>query len=96
MSALVIALAMVAIFACAATTALVLSRASLEAEIRKEIAADIRARARQVQRFSPNGHFALGLLTAAAIAEHKPVGSGFATIDGSGRARPAGDWRRSS
>lgn len=96
MSALVITLGMVAIFATAATTALILSRASREAEIRKEIAAEIRARARQVQRFSPDGQFTMGLLTAAAIVEHTPVGSGFASVDGSGRARAAGDYRRSS
>lgn len=96
MSAAVVLFGTVFIFLAAATVALVLSRASREAEIRREVAADIRARARQVQRFSPDGQFTMGLLTAAAIAEHKPVGSGFATIDGSGRARPAGDWRRSS
>jgi hypothetical protein len=96
MSAMAMALGMVAIFSTAATTALLITRASREAKIRKEIAADIRARARQLQRFSPHGQFTMGLLTAAAIVEHKPVGSGFATVDGTGRARPAGDWRRSS
>ncbi len=96
MSAAVVVFGTAFIFLAAATVALVLSRASLEAEIRRQVAADIRARARQVQRFSPDGQFTMGLLTAAAIVEHKPVGSGFATIDGSGRARPAGDWRRSS
>lgn len=96
MSAAVVVFGTVFIFLAAATVALVLSRASREAEIRRAVAADIRARARQVQRFSPDGQFTMGLLTAAAIVEHKPVGSGFATIDGSGRARPAGDWRRSS
>lgn len=96
MSALVIALAMVAIFATAATTALVLSRASREEEIRREIAADIRDRVRQVQRFSPDGQFTHGLLTAAAIVEHKPLRSGFVTVDAAGRPRVAGDYRRSS
>lgn len=96
MSAMAMALGMVAIFSTAATTALLITRASREAKIRKEIAADIRARARQVQRFSPDGQFTHGLLTAAAIVEHKPVGSGFVTVDGSGRPRSAGDYRRSS
>lgn len=96
MSALVVVLGMVAIFTTAAPAALVLSRASREEEIRREIAADIRARARQVQRFSPDGQFTHGLLTAAAIVEHQPVGSGFVSVDAAGRPRPAGDYRRSS
>ncbi len=96
MSAMVIVLGMVAIFSTAATTALILTRASREAEIRKEIAADIRARARQVQRFSPDGHFALGLLTAAAIVDRRSLPEGFMSVDSSRRARPAGDSRRSS
>ena len=96
MSAGIVVFGTAFIILAAATTALILSRASREAEIRKEIAADIRARARQVQRFSPDGHFALGLLTAAAIVDRRPLPEGFVTVDGSGRARPAGDWRRSS
>lgn len=96
MSAAVVLFGTVFIFLAAATVALVLSRASREAEIRKEVAADIRARARQVQRFSPDGHFALGLLTAAAIVDRRPLPEGFVTVDSSRRARPAGDSRRSS
>lgn len=96
MSAPVIVLGLGWIFLLAFTIALVLSRVSREAEIRKEVAADIRARARQVQRFSPDGHFALGLLTAAAIVDRKPLPEGFVTVDSSRRARPAGDSRRSS
>jgi hypothetical protein len=96
MSAMAMALGMVAIFSTAATTALLITRASREAKIRKEIAADIRARARQVQRFSPDGQFTHGLLTAAAIVEQRPVGLGFASLDAAGRPRPAGDYRRSS
>lgn len=98
MSALVIALAMVAIFAAAATTALVLSRASREAEIRKEIAADIRAHAEEPARFRPDGEYVKAMRRAALIAEGVKVEApkGFGTVDGSGRVRMAGDWRRSS
>lgn len=84
------------IFLLGFTVALVLTRASREREIRRQVAADIRERARQVQRFAPDGQFTHGLLTAAAIAEHERVGSGFVTVDSSRRARPAGDYRRSS
>lgn len=96
MSSAAVLLGMVAILSTAATVALVLTRASREAAIRKEIAADIRARARQVQRFSPDGHFALGLLTAAAIVDRRSLPEGFMSVDSSRRARPAGDSRRSS
>lgn len=96
MSAPVIVLGLGWIFLLAFTIALVLSRVSREAEIRKEVAADIRARARQVQRFSPDGHFALGLLTAAAIVDRRSLPEGFMSVDSSRRARPAGDSRRSS
>ena len=95
MSSAAVLLGMVAILSTAATVALVLTRASREAAIRKEIAADIRARARQVQRFSPDGHFALGLLTAAAIVDRRSLPEGFMSVDSSRRARPAGDSRRS-
>ena len=96
MSALVIALGMVAIFATAATTALVLSRVSRERVIRREIAAEIRAHAAQVSRFPAAAQFASGLSTAARIAEGLQVSSGFVTSDASGNVRKAGDWRRSS
>ena len=96
MSSAAVLLGMVAILSTAATVALVLTRASRESAIRKEIAADIRARARQVQRFSPDGHFALGLLTAAAIVDRRSLPEGFMSVDSSRRARPAGDSRRSS
>jgi hypothetical protein len=96
MSALVIALAMVAMFATAATVALVLSRASRERVIRREIAAEIRAHAAQVSRFPAAAQFASGLSTAARIAEGLQVSSGFVTSDASGNVRKAGDWRRSS
>ena len=81
MSAGVVVFGTAFIFLAAATTALILTRASREAEIRREIAADIRARARQVQRFSPDGHFALGLLTAAAIVDRRPLPEGFVSMD---------------
>lgn len=94
------ALGMVAILSTAATVALVLSRASREAEIRKEIAAQIRQHAAAAARFQPKGAFVRGLEKAADIAEGpratEPVSPGFATVDSSRRARPAGDWRRSS
>ncbi len=96
MSAMVIVLGMVAIFATAATTALVLSRASRERVIRREIAAEIRAHAAQVSRFPAAAQFASGLSTAARIAEGLQVSSGFVTSDASGNVRKAGDWRRSS
>ena len=98
MSALVIALGMVAIFATAATTALVLSRASRERVIRARIAEDIREHAAEVARFRPNGDYARGMTTAARIAEGDTfrVSPGFVSRDGSGNVRPAGDYRRSS
>lgn len=96
MSALVVVLGMVAIFATAATVALVLSRASREEEIRKEIAADIRAHREQVSRFPASTQFAAGLGVAAQIAEGYVMTQGFATKDASGNVRMAGDYRRSS
>lgn len=94
MSAGVVVFGTAFIFLAAATTALILSRASREAEIRKEIAADIRARVRQVQRFSPDGHFALGLLTAAGIVDRRRLPEGFVSMDSSRRARAAGGGSR--
>lgn len=96
MSALVILLGMVAIFTTAATVALILSRASREEEIRKEIAADIRAHREQVARFPASTQFAAGLSVAARIAEGLVMTQGFATKDSSGNVRMAGDYRRSS
>lgn len=96
MSALVIALGMVAIFATAATVALVLSRASREAEIRREIAGQIRAHREQVSRFPASSQFAAGLSTAARIVEGETLTAGYQTVDASGNVRKAGDWRRSS
>lgn len=96
MSALVIALGMVAIFSTAATVALVLSRASHEQAIRREIAADIRAHREQVSRFPASAQFASGLGVAAQIAEGYVMTQGYATKDASGNVRMAGDYRRSS
>ncbi len=94
MSAAVVVFGTAFIILAAATTALILTRTSREAEIRKEIAADIRARARQVQRFSPDGHFALGLLTAAAIVDRRPLPEGFMSVDSSRRFRATGEVSR--
>lgn len=85
------------VFLLALTIALVLSRASREREIRREIAADIRALAARARRFRPEGgQFIHGLLTAADIADRTPVDAGYGTQDSSGRVRPAGDYRRTS
>lgn len=96
MSALVIVLGMVAIFATAATVALVLSRASREQELRKEIAAQIRAQAASAARFRPNGDYARAMSQAARIAEGFVMTPGYGTRDSSGNVRMAGDYRRSS
>lgn len=96
MSALVILLGMVAIFTTAATVALVLSRASREEEIRKEIAAQIHAQAADAALFRPNGDYVRAMNRAARIAEGLVLTQGFATKDSSGNVRMAGDYRRSS
>lgn len=96
MSAMVMALGMVAILSTAATVALVLSRASREQEIRKEIAAQIRAHRAEVARFPASAQFAAGLGVAARIAEGLVMTQGFGTRDSSGNVRMAGDYRRSS
>lgn len=98
MSAGVVVFGTAFIFLAAATVALVLSRASREAEIRKEIAADIRAHAEEPARFRPDGEYVKAMRRAALIAEGVKVEApkGFGTLDGSGRVRMAGDWRRSS
>lgn len=82
------------IFLLAFTIALVLSRRSLERSIRRQVATDIRDRARQVQRFSPDGHFALGLLTAASIADGASLPGGFVSMDASRRVRAGGEVSR--
>jgi len=98
MSSAAVLLGMVAILSTAATVALVLTRASREAAIRKEIAADIRAHAEEPARFRPDGEYVKAMRRAALIAEGVKVEApkGFGTLDGSGRVRMAGDWRRSS
>ena len=97
MSAPWIVLVLTWVFLLAFTVALVLTRASREREIRREIAADIRALAARARRFRPEGgQFIHGLLTAADIADRTPIEAGFGTQDSSGRARSAGDYRRSS
>lgn len=87
MSALVILLGMVAIFTTAATVSLVLTRASREAVIRKEIAAS---------RFRPDGDYAKAMRRAALIAEGVQVAPsrGYTTVDSSRRVRTAGEARR--
>ena len=98
MSALWIVLGMGWIFLLAFTVVLVLSRASRERDIRRQVAADIREHAAEVARFRPNGDYAKGMRTAALIAEGMrfEVPQGFVTADSSGNVRKAGDWRRSS
>lgn len=96
MSAPWIVLVLAWLFLLAFTVALVLSRASREREIRREIAADIRDRAKEIRRHFGDSQFTYGLLTAASIADRTPVEAGFGTRDASGRHRPAGDYRRSS
>lgn len=100
MSAPVVFLGMAWVLLLAFTVALVLSRASREREIRRDVAAQIRQHADAVARFQPNGAYVAGMQKAARIAagpvvEHS-VSSGFLTIDSGRRARSAGDWRRSS
>lgn len=96
MSAATIVLGLAWIGLAAFTVALVLSRASRERVIRREIAAKIRTRARQVGRFQPDGSYTLGLLEAATIAEGVAPSPQFLTLDGSRRPRMAGQGRRSS
>lgn len=96
MSALVIAVVMVAIFATAATVALVLSRGSREQEIRREIAAQIRAQAESAARFRPSGDYARAMNQAARIAEGLVMTPGYETRDAAGNYRAAGDWKRTS
>lgn len=96
MSGLVIVLGMVAIFSTAATVALVLTRASREAVIRKEIAVAIRAHAEEASRFRPDGDYAKAMRRAALIAEGVQVAPsrGYVTVDSSRRVRTAGQVRR--
>ena len=98
MSAAWVVLGLGWIFLLAFTVALVLSRASRERDIRRQVAADIRGHAAEVARFRPNGDYAKGMRTAALIAEGMrfDVSPGFVTADGSGNVRKAGDWRWSS
>lgn len=97
MSALVVVLGMVAIFSTAATTALVLTRGSREAVIRREIAASLRARADEAAKFRPDGDYVRAMRRAALIAEGvqvAPPSRGYTTVDSSRRVRPAGEVAR--
>lgn len=96
MSTMVMFLGMVAVFATAATTALILSRCSRESEIRREIAAALRARADEAAMFRPDGDYVRAMRRAALIAEgvQVPPSRGYTTVDSSRRVRPAGQVRR--
>ena len=98
MSAPVIFLVLAWVFLLAFTVALVLSRASRERVVRRQVAADIRAHAEEPARFRPDGEYVKAMRRAALIAEGVQVkpSQGFATVDGSRRVRLAGDARRSS
>lgn len=98
MSAPVIVLVLAWVFLLAFTIALVLSRASRERVIRRAIASEIRAHAEEPARFRPDGEYVKAMRRAALIAEGVQVkpSQGFVTLDSSRRARPAGDYRRSS
>lgn len=96
MSAPVVVFGIAWIFLAAFTVALVLSRASRERDVRRQVARDIRDHAAQVSRFPAAAQFSSGLLTAARIAEGLQSTPGFVTSDSSGNVRKAGDWRRSS
>lgn len=96
MSAPVVVFGIAWTFLAAFTVALVLSRASRERDVRRQVARDIRDHAAQVSRFPAASQFTSGLLTAARIAEGLQSTPGFVTADSSGNVRRAGDWRRSS
>lgn len=96
MSAPIIVLLLAWVILLAFTVALVLSRASRERDVRRQVARDIRDHAAQVSRFPAAAQFSSGLLTAARIAEGLQSTPGFVTADSSGNVRRAGDWRRSS
>ena len=96
MSSAAVLLGMVAILSTAATVALVLTRASREAAIRKEIATSIRAHAEEAARFRPDGDYVRAMRRAALIAEgvQVPLSRGYTTVDSSRRVRVAGQVRR--
>ncbi len=100
MSAAIITLILAWVFLLAFTVALVLSRASREREIRRDVAAQIRQHADAAARFQPRGAFVRGMYKAADIAEGPRAvaapSSQFMTLDGSRRPRMAGQGRRSS
>lgn len=96
MSAAVVLFGTVFIFLAAATVALVLTRASREAEIRRDIARVLRARADEAAVFRPDGDYVRAMRRAALIAEgvQVPLSRGYTTVDSSRRVRTAGQVRR--